>query len=412
MQAIEPVLRSWEPLRFPSRSQPLVRATNLILQRANSLPVSLADRPWFLTLTAAFDSNSPGLPEEIPASTWRLDVLWGDAPFQFYLPARAAQAWLAEGFPELDFPDLPEPFSAAILEAAARTLLPSLSGVGRGELRVVRIERAGNATYRQEATWRLQLKSGSPGADFTIDGWLSATRDAVLHLASCLEDCPVTPGPILPDHLPMVLRAEVGFTWMTPEEWSGLRPGDAILVERPLLAPDGELWLTCGPLVLRARPEAGQLFVTASWQQGGSALDHFEEDDLYAGPLDNLRRVPLRVAFDVGELRLTVAEVEALQVGQALDLGRPLSEAVQVRIHGVRVGLGELIDIDGRLGVVLRSLGTQDLGDLPWERADAATDMAPGQTVPPMGGAGGGQSGSSDGLDDLPDLPELPPPEV
>ncbi len=105
-------------------------------------------------------------------------------------------------------------------------------------------------------------------------------------------------------------------------------------------------------------------------------MDPDDYDDSDSGPLDELRQVPLRVAFDVGEVRLTVAELENLQVGQALDLGRPLSEAVQVRINGTRVGWGELIDISGRLGVVLRSLGNRSLEDLPLGReAEQAAQM-------------------------------------
>ena len=50
-------------------------------------------------------------------------------------------------------------------------------------------------------------------------------------------------------------------------------------------------------------------------------------------------------------------ELGQLAVGQSFDLGRPLAGAVRVRANGALVALGELVEIDGRLGVALTQLG-------------------------------------------------------
>jgi type III secretion protein Q len=69
-----------------------------------------------------------------------------------------------------------------------------------------------------------------------------------------------------------------------------------------------------------------------------------------------LDKIPVHVTFDLGERRLTLAELKALQPGQVLDLGRPLTAPVNVRANGALVGRGELVEIDGALGVAIVEL--------------------------------------------------------
>ena len=76
-------------------------------------------------------------------------------------------------------------------------------------------------------------------------------------------------------------------------------------------------------------------------------------------PLDeaaSFDAIPVRLSFDLGEIRLTLAELRALQPGQALQLGHPLASAVRIRVNGALIGEGELVEIDGLLGVSVRQL--------------------------------------------------------
>ena len=88
------------------------------------------------------------------------------------------------------------------------------------------------------------------------------------------------------------------------------------------------------------------------------------DDTPDAGTLEALAQLPLPVSFDLGGVTMTLAEVAGLQIGQVVDLGLPLSEAVHIRINGACVGLGELVDVDGRLAVQVRTLAAPDLGAL------------------------------------------------
>lgn len=90
--------------------------------------------------------------------------------------------------------------------------------------------------------------------------------------------------------------------------------------------------------------------------QDGDPLDDDEpaDEDDAAAELDAL---PVQLRFDLGERSLPLSELVQLQVGQVLELSRPLSQAVSIRANGKRVGIGELAEIGGRLAVVVTSLG-------------------------------------------------------
>lgn len=428
------------PLRLRRRTSAQARAANRVLQRTQALDLQLDGRHWklsllsdgmlqpeagrsqtgsFLAVRQATDPSraNPSTADPSKPTRWYLAARWGDAPFCLALPSAAVQAWLSDAFPDLDLPDLPASFLAAVLETTARTVLDQLADLGQGELQGLRIETSPAVTYGQEELWRLQLKSEVA----QLEGVLSTTTPGLIRLASALRDRPPALGPLADPSaarfLPISLAAQIGFTRLRAEQWVQLRSGDAILVERPLLAPDGELTLAWGAFAFRARPHAGQLLVTAVHAHSGATMDRFDDDEEGLSPLDSLRRVPLRVTFDVGELRLTLADLESLQVGQALDLGRPLSEAVQLRINGARVGTGELVDIDGRLGVVLRSLSAQDLAEL----AELAQAPGAGADDATTSGASDWDAGAThdptdhDFIDDtegLPEAPALPPAEA
>lgn len=81
-----------------------------------------------------------------------------------------------------------------------------------------------------------------------------------------------------------------------------------------------------------------------------------EDSGEQTGAFGALDRLLMRVAFDVGERTMTLGELQALQEGQVIELGQPLSTAVSIRVNGSLVGTGELVEVDGRLGVSVTSI--------------------------------------------------------
>ncbi len=77
-----------------------------------------------------------------------------------------------------------------------------------------------------------------------------------------------------------------------------------------------------------------------------SAADEFAESLLSLAP-----DVPVNLVAVIGKSATTVGELMKVRVGQVVDLGRPPSETVDVVVNGRLIARGELVDMDGSLGV-------------------------------------------------------------
>ena len=70
-----------------------------------------------------------------------------------------------------------------------------------------------------------------------------------------------------------------------------------------------------------------------------------------------LDELPLRLHLIIDEKELTWAEVSRLAPGAILDLGRDPRAPVKLAVNGRQIGTGELVEIEGRLGVKLLTWG-------------------------------------------------------
>ena len=73
----------------------------------------------------------------------------------------------------------------------------------------------------------------------------------------------------------------------------------------------------------------------------------------------------LDVAVAIGDLRLSVRALLELAPGQVLELGRPLGSQVELRVGSRVVGRGELVDVDGGVGVRVLSIEIEPLSSGP-----------------------------------------------
>lgn len=75
--------------------------------------------------------------------------------------------------------------------------------------------------------------------------------------------------------------------------------------------------------------------------------------------IDNLE---IKLDFDLGSISLTVAQIKQISPGNIFSIGRPLKNAVNISSHGQLLARGELVDIDGIVGVRVKELYTKDNG--------------------------------------------------
>jgi type III secretion system YscQ/HrcQ family protein len=68
-------------------------------------------------------------------------------------------------------------------------------------------------------------------------------------------------------------------------------------------------------------------------------------------PLTDADDVPVTVSFDLGQIDVPLGELRRIDEGYSFNLQKPLDGAVTMRINGRLIGKGELVEIEGSLGV-------------------------------------------------------------
>ena len=65
----------------------------------------------------------------------------------------------------------------------------------------------------------------------------------------------------------------------------------------------------------------------------------------------NADDLPVSLVFVAGELEVPLRELQRMAPGYVFELPQPVDGHVEVRANGRTIGRGELVEIDGRVGV-------------------------------------------------------------
>jgi hypothetical protein len=204
-------------------------------------------------------------------------------------------------------------------------------------------------------------------ATVTLDGEAHAAR-ATLALAPKAPPAPIDPVTRLrslgrlPIALPLVaavstFRASDAFAlaagdvWLPGEGWTAHLQGvPARLVGGAVLAPPGSargIAVTLG--------DRGEIVVVGEKTillDVETTMPSPNQDQTATSEV--VLDAPLVVRVEVGAVTLSAAEWAALAPGDVVALGRRLHEPVLLRVAGAEMARGELVDIDGELGVRIR----------------------------------------------------------
>ena len=113
-----------------------------------------------------------------------------------------------------------------------------------------------------------------------------------------------------------------------------LAVGDVVVVERSLALAIGE-----GTVGLAAVAGAIEARVVSGY------VPRVIGDDAH-----------LELTVQLGTTRLSARRLADLAVGEIVPLGRPLAGPYEIRVAGRLIGQGELVDVDGELGVRIVSI--------------------------------------------------------
>lgn len=336
------------PLELPRLTRSEARAFTALAQRAQECRFSWLGREWSLTLRPL----PQGPLMHAGGDGWTIQVQWGGAPFLLQVPAAIAEEWIAGQFPGLEVPALTDAFAGAILEAVLGDLVESIEALQRGPATLRSLSREIVEPSGLAHGFMVEAR----GAERVIRAHLATDSLGLMLAAGLVARQPAAINALDVSTLRLLVRAEIGSTRLDACAVRQLAVGDVVLIDHCHLSESDDLWLGREGWGLRGRVEGSRMTVTAPFSRSGVSMPAHEHTLPGGDSPDPLQSLPLQLTFDVGERTLTLAELQALQVGQVLDLQRPLSSAVSLRVNGHLVGCGELVEVDGRLGVSVSAL--------------------------------------------------------
>lgn len=170
--------------------------------------------------------------------------------------------------------------------------------------------------------------------------------------------------------LPLELVVDGGEVTLSASELLTLKPEDVLLLDDAWWRRERTLRLRLvgarattwwgqdeeGAIALR-RIESGPGGATTSSAKNGAGRKTTMREE--TATLKALGDAPVEVSVELARIRLTLAELQALRVGEVVASGAPIGEHVRLRVGDVVIGEGELVEIDGQIGVRLASLDAE-----------------------------------------------------
>lgn len=174
-----------------------------------------------------------------------------------------------------------------------------------------------------------------------------------IDLASALGAAPIS--------IPLVVARAVA----ARAEVTALSAGDAFVVPRAALSVKGQALV--GPVMLV--PSSGERGLGADLAEGGrlvlrgrvesSPWDPAMSDETGTTTMDVLEDSPVVVRVEIGVVEMKASEWAALGAGDVVTLGRRVGDPALLRVGGVEVARGELVQVDGEIGVKIIGRGSR-----------------------------------------------------
>jgi len=167
--------------------------------------------------------------------------------------------------------------------------------------------------------------------------------------------------------LPLVAEIELTRTEVVWSRLTGLEPGDAIVFPAP--APPDDHWpihlAVAGllfPATLRRTAKGREIEIRGPHMSPtnpsnpgapGEPLDPHPKPPAGGDLLD---RLPVTLTAVLGRVEVTAGDVARLAPGVVISLDHPVGGTVQLRAGSRPIGVGELVEVDGSVGVRLTDL--------------------------------------------------------
>jgi type III secretion protein Q len=290
-----------------------------------------------------------------PGAWCRLDLLCADRPATLWLPNDLVDAIVQGNHPDLDPGQLQPTDRALVVDAIENELLDRLSHASRAEIVIVAATPMAEVDEPVDLVFHLQPQGN--GEPIPVGLRCHAVeRDRVV---KAIFAAPVLRVPI--PELKTEIAFRCGHTMISLTEFSELEVGcgisldDTTLSFQKIVAVVAERfvqscnWQTIKPVL--DGPLLREVDPTTLYYTANALVNDQPKNAAQGGPTASVGEVPVHLVFELGRTEIAVADLETLQAGYIFDLGKPLSQSVDILANGHRVGTGELVRLGESIGV-------------------------------------------------------------
>lgn len=323
---------SRRPLRLSTVSRDALSNRNVLCRRRAPMQADWLEQEWSFD----FGTARAAAPSECFA-----EFDWGGARVFVGIDRASLNKLAASAMPGDEPAEWPMPVLLAALEFAATELAALVETVTRKSLRIVSVAGRPPGVGFDTYGWRAWSQDDEIAGDLLLDG--TASR----FLATALREQPSIPTDADWNDLPLRVRLVAGWVDLSASALRSVEKRDVMLLDECLLSGDNKLMLLLGPrLGVLCGLHGCELNVLEGVQEIMADVD-----DSVAAASGLIDDVPVRLTFDLGEREISLGDLRSLQPGYLFNLGRDPRSTVSIRANGRLIGDGELVDIEGRVGV-------------------------------------------------------------
>ena len=309
---------------------------------------------WEGEIDGQYWQFKPFHPTQPPADAMRVPLFLGERRMCLSITRASMEVIFTERYGAEGLSDLPEELVLALVQDTIDVVCAAW--VVGGEIRVDMSEcQPAAAQSYDDVLLGVHITMGQNKRLVTCYLSLDATTLEQFQQSQLACD----PGPLdqwLP--LPIALTFLLGWIDLPLAQLTSLRVNDVVVPDVWWHQDGQRIWASLGSGIgFDARlVDCISLHVTS---QVKHMTEHKDEESNIEAQSEataagvSLLDVPVRVNFDLGACTITLGELRQLQPGHIFEPATPPQRGVNLRVNGVQIGEGELVNIDGLIGVVV-----------------------------------------------------------
>lgn len=195
--------------------------------------------------------------------------------------------------------------------------------------------------------------------DFFVSGLMWLGPGGLARLTSIFDKLNRENHEIDLSFLPLPVSCNFGRARLSVEEFRSIEKGDIIIME-PGSLDETIVYVTEKPM-LRARLDKGKCIVVSAiarneMEERDIRTEETDSEDLGDKALEeplikNSDDLPVDIRFQLGRQLITLAELRSIKPGYVFETALNVEKPVTIIANGVKVGIGEIVDISGKIGV-------------------------------------------------------------